>query len=486
MKLRVLILIVFLVALAKPSIPQQANAPLTKDQVMDLVKFGMNSRDLAKKIQERGIGFEPADDYLQALRNAGAQEDVIQALHAARPRPLTREQVGKLVAGGVPSQRAAELVKEHGIDFLADDPYLETLRLVGADDTLIAAVREASAAATGELVVATSPNAEVYLDGELRGRANSQGELALKAKLGGHLLRASLEGKKDFEQSVTLAARQATQVAARLADAGPPPGEVRVNPKDGLKYVWIPPGSFMMGCSPGDNECNPDERPSHQVNLTKGFWIGQTELPVGVYKRFARETGRALPLQPGLNGLVLNPAWSNEAMPMGGITWDEAAAYCSWAGGRLPSEAEWEYAARAGSSAARYGDLDPIAWFGDNSGRQHVDSAAFWRQTDFMDRFKDNGNSMHEVAQKRPNQFGLFDMLGNVWEWVNDWYDANYYQHGPSQDPQGPASGSERVQRGGGFISNPRNTRASDRDKDSPATKSSSYGVRCVQEADSR
>ena len=160
MKLRFLLVILFLAVFAQPAMPQDANAPLGKDQVMDLVKFGLDSGEFAKRIKEHGIDFEPSDDYLATLRKAGAQEAVIQALREARPQPLTREQVGELVAGGVPSERAAKLVKQHGINFVADDWYLQTLRVAGADDALIAAIREASVAVTGELVVETSPDVE--------------------------------------------------------------------------------------------------------------------------------------------------------------------------------------------------------------------------------------------------------------------------------------------------------------------------------------
>ena len=195
----------------------------------------------------------------------------------------------------------------------------------------------------------------------------------------------------------------------------------------------------MMGCSPGDNECYDDEKPPHQVTITKGFWLGQTEVTVGAYKRFAGATGRQMPPEPDFSGRPLNPGWGDEAMPIVDVTWDDAQAYCSWAGGRLPTEAEWEYAARAGSTAARYGDLDEIAWYADNSGRQRLDSARIWNedQVNYGKRLNENGNGMHEVGQKRANGFGLYDMLGNVWEWVNDWYDENYYQNSPSQDPQG-------------------------------------------------
>ena len=273
---------------------------------MELVKAGMDSVELADKVKQLGIDFDLTDDYLQALRKAGAQEVLIQALRAARPAPLTRDQVLELVAGHVPSQRAAALVRQRGIDFSPDEEYLQTLRVAGAEEVLLAALRDAGALVMAQLLVVTSPNAEVFLDGESRGHADAQGELAMKAKLGAHTLKVSLAGKKDFGQSITLAAQQTTKIAARLEDVGPPAGTVRENPKDGLKYVWIPPGTFMMGCSPGDTECGADEKPAHQVTITQGFWMGQTPVTVGAYKRFAAATGRQMPLSaPG----TFNPGW---------------------------------------------------------------------------------------------------------------------------------------------------------------------------------
>jgi hypothetical protein len=186
---------------------------------MDLVKFGMDSTDLAKRIKDFGIDFEPTDDYLDALRKVGAQEVVIQALREVKPEPLTREQVGKLVAGGVPSERAVMLVKQYGIDFVTDDEYLQTLRVAGADDALIASLREASEAVAGVLLIKTSPNAEVFLDGQLQGKANDNGSLSLKARCGTYALKVALDGKKDFHSSVSVAFRQTTTIEAMLEDA---------------------------------------------------------------------------------------------------------------------------------------------------------------------------------------------------------------------------------------------------------------------------
>ncbi len=272
-----------------------------------------------------------------------------------------------------------------------------------------------------------------------------------------------------------------------LSHRGVKKGEVRVNPTDGLKYVWIPAGTFTMGCSPGDNECYDFEKPPHPISITAGHWMGQTEVTVGAYKRFAAATARPMPPEPVFNGRPLNPGWGNEAMPMVEVTWDDAQSYCRWAGGRLPSEAEWEYAARAGSTAAHYDDLDAIAWYADNSGSQRLDSQTIWKtasEAGYEKRLNDNGNGPHEVAQKRANAFGLFDMLGNVWEWVNDWWDQSDYQNSPPQDPGGPTSGTERILRGGSWLDRPRDIRVSLRNRRNPASKDFDLGFRCGGEMD--
>ena len=432
------------------SLAQEAGPPLGQDQVMKLVKLGMESGELSRRIKARGLDFEPTDDYLESLRKAGAQEPVIQAILEVKPKPLTRDQVGELVAGGVPSQRAVTLVTQRGIDFLPDAEYLGSLQVAGASDELIAALRKAGETAKGELVVHTFPGAEVYLDGQLQGRADTQSQLTLRASFGEHRLRVSLKGKNDIEQSVTVAAH-GTKLEVRFP---PTSGEVERSPKDGLKYVWIPPGTFMMGCSPGDNECSSEEKPSHQVTISKGFWLCRTPVTAGAYKRLSAATGRQMPGAPNFNN-----GWMNENMPIVSVSWDDAQAYCGWIGGRLPTEAEWEYAARGGNTEARYGNLDDIAWYRDNS------------------RFQ-----AHDVAQKRPNGFGLYDMLGNVWQWVNDWYDQNFYQVSSSQDPQGPASGQLRVLRGGSWINIPRYLRVSFRYWDNPGLRINYVGFRCAGE----
>ncbi len=235
----------------------------------------------------------------------------------------------------------------------------------------------------------------------------------------------------------------------------PTAGTVRENPKDALKYVSIPPGNLQMGCSPVDDECFGDEKPAHRVKISKGFWMGQTDVTVGAYKRFVSQTGHEMPLAP-----TFNSGWENEKQPIVNISWNDAQAYCQWAGGRLPTEAEWEYAARGGSTEARYGPVDEVAWYRENS-----------------------GSRAREVGQKRANSFGLFDTLGNVWEWDSDWYDESYYARSPGVDPPGPSNGQERVLRGGSWMGGPRHARGSSRGRYAPDHRRSDFGCRCVREA---
>jgi serine/threonine protein kinase len=234
----------------------------------------------------------------------------------------------------------------------------------------------------------------------------------------------------------------------------PSVGTVWENSKGGLKYSWIPPGTFMMGCSSGDTECADDEKPAHRVTISKGFWMSQTPVTVGAFKRYARATGRGMPTPPDFNA-----GWTNQDMPIVNVTWNDAVAFCGWAGGRLPTEAEWEYAARAGSTESRYGPIDEVAWYASNS-----------------------GNKTHDVAQKRPNAFNLYDMLGNEWEWVSDWYLGNYYAVSPEKDPRGPESALYRVIRGGSWGDEPLALRVSSRTGREPGYGDSGFALRCVRE----
>ena len=213
-------------------------------------------------------------------------------------------------------------------------------------------------------------------------------------------------------------------------------GESAVNSTDDLTYIWIPAGKFIMGCSTSDSECARDEKPAVSVAIAKGFWLGQTPVTQEAYQRV---TGKS----PGY--------FKGAKFPADSMTWNEAQSYCQATGMRLPTEPEWEYAARAGSTASRYGELDQIAWYGVNS-----------------------GDKTHEVMQKQPNAWNLYDMLGNVWEWTADWYSAF------TPAAQGPATGKIRVLRGGSWGNGPSFVRVSVRSGNEPDNRSNVVGFRCA------
>jgi formylglycine-generating enzyme required for sulfatase activity len=199
-----------------------------------------------------------------------------------------------------------------------------------------------------------------------------------------------------------------------------------------------------MGCSMGDAECAKDEKPPREVDIAKGFWLTQTEVSQEAFQDIV-----------GSNPSNIRGA----SLPAERVTWTEAVQYCQAIGGRLPTEAEWEYAARAGTTGSRYGPAAKIAWFKDN----RTDEA-----------------ETHTIAKMGANAWGLHDTLGNVAEWVADWYDPVYYGTGGRQDPGGPASGRLRVRRGGDFTSSIRALRVSARDKGAPDQRYAAQGFRCV------
>ncbi|KPL12730.1 MAG: hypothetical protein AMS26_16500 [Bacteroides sp. SM23_62] len=249
-----------------------------------------------------------------------------------------------------------------------------------------------------------------------------------------------------------------------------------------------------MGCSTNDRDCQDgqtqafnNENPSHMLTISNGFWMSQTEVTIGAYRKFAETTRQKLP-----EDLVLTAPerfrWhgfpQSDNFPMAYVTWEEAKQYCEWAGGRLPTEAEWEYAARAGNQEARYGNLDEIAWYADNAGPSRLNSSELWEKAsspyDYGLQLRDRGNDTHPVRKKAPNDFGLYDMLGNVWEHCADWYSENYYQVSEDRDPEGPSNGEFRIMRGGAWNTPPPGVRVSHRGWMLPDHRFSNIGFRCV------
>lgn len=217
-----------------------------------------------------------------------------------------------------------------------------------------------------------------------------------------------------------------------------------------LEYVRIPAGTFVMG-SPADEEGRgSNESPQHEVSIST-FELAKYEVTNAQYELF-------LKAHPSV---ARPPAWKDrlpDDEPAADMTWREATTFAHWVGGRLPTEAEWEYAARAGTTGARYAELDSVGWYDQNS-----------------------GGSMHVVGEKQGNAWGLHDMLGNMYEWCADWYEP--YSAESATDPAGPALGGRRVVRGGSFADADEFSRAAYRSVDDPGIRSGDYGFRVARDA---
>jgi formylglycine-generating enzyme required for sulfatase activity len=249
-----------------------------------------------------------------------------------------------------------------------------------------------------------------------------------------------------------------------LSETSPPPiPQIVVNPVDGAEMVAIPPGEFWMGSEKGDE----DEKPVHPVKLA-GFRLYRMEVTNAQYARFLAATGHREPL-----------FWKEERFnppkqPVVGVDWHDATAYCRWANARLPTEAEWEYAARGT-------DGRELPWGDEGRGSRGGGSQGAKRAV--MDEPFNSGKP-EEVgsAPAGASPFGVLDMAGNVWEWCADWYDRTYYYaRSPRDNPTGPAEGSQRVLRGGSWAY-PSNVRAAYRFPERPTFRVSYVGFRCAQD----
>lgn len=218
-----------------------------------------------------------------------------------------------------------------------------------------------------------------------------------------------------------------------------------------FKMIRIEHGTFMMGATPEMDCPNDEEKPVHEVTISKDYYMGETQVTQALWQTVMGD----------------NPSCFNgNNNPVERVSWYDCQEFIEKLNAltgkqfRLPTEAEWEFAARGGNKSrhTRYSgsdDLDSVAWYVGNSGSQ-----------------------THPVTKKSPNELGLYDMSGNVWEWCNDWYGDDYYSNSPSVDPQGPSAGSGRVLRGGCWGNFPRNCRSSVRSWNDPEFRLNCYGFR--------
>ena len=211
------------------------------------------------------------------------------------------------------------------------------------------------------------------------------------------------------------------------------------------EMVLIPSGEFVMG----RDGLNSNEEPAHPVYLN-AFYINRYEVTQLQY----------------LSTMGENPSYFRECpqCPVEKVTFQQASQYCARVGKRLPTEAEWEKAARGGTTGWYYwgqAHKDLYAWYGNNAGKR-----------------------TRPAGTRRPNSFGLYDMAGNVWEWVQDWYDSNYYRRSPQRNPKGPAKGTSKVVRGGSWGSTPELITHASRNSYEPHTRYINGGFRCAKDAE--
>jgi serine/threonine-protein kinase len=258
-----------------------------------------------------------------------------------------------------------------------------------------------------------------------------------------------------------------------------------------MTIVYIPAGEFLMGSTDEDPDAADNEEPQHTVSLD-AYWMDRTEVTVAQFRAFAEATGyRTLAEQRGYADAWVESAegwqpvtgadWrhpfgpesnAEDNHPVVQVSWDDAVAYCTWAGGSLPTEAQWEKAAR-GTDGRTYPWGDAFEGSSVNFCDVHCQRASAY----------DDGYQFTAPVGSYPagvSPYGMLDMAGNVWEWTADRYAATYYAHSPAENPPGPAKGQYRVLRGGSWNHSKDGMRTAFRLDSSPTNVVDNFGFRCV------